>query len=509
MIDWISKIDIVRPSSYGSNPSNPTPIYGSIPGSLVLECALPTESIKSDDDFFAGDAQEIEIVLFYNSNLITDQLFLALTETAGLNGRYTDELNGDIVKIYNRDSVCVFDGVIRVDGKSFNTEDFTIKFKVFNLMRLFKERALIVANDADGTVGKPISFLNMTATEFAFYANSAFKEFKWVAPYTGVNNWSSSPMQIVNNAPKMGIDQWFGSDVNPHDELSSVSISRVVSADYYYYGSATNGAVRMVYISKESNDRYYVYVFYISHPWNIVSYKIITTGDFGMLDVGFETKEDAISAVTNNGVNPIIEYNGVSLHGVSYALQFVQAADQRRIRLKGMSGKWQASNLKILSTATIGQVVKLFLLLCGWKMSIKKNVIAVTQNYYSSLSGITTINPTVSQIKDFATNTILPYSPLDSDIYDILDESDTAKTAIKSAVETNYNRYLPKITKEVDFAIHSTAGAPFVGCFVVTPIVPGVPHYPGQTWNRTYFVYEITQDQDDTDWYNCKAYNIN
>jgi len=360
------------------------------------------------------------------------------------------------------------------------------------------------AYKTDGT-GTAISFLYMTNAEFAFYISEAFKKFKWVAPYNGVNDWSSSPMTLVNNAPKMGIDQWYNSDIDPHDEIARNTMTIVPSESYYFHDSGAT----MIYVFKNDNGRFFVSGFIISHPYNGgvkgLPYELMLLFSLNTVT----SLQDALEVLSVNGFPNLIQSNLLTIDGVTYTMQYIQAADNRRIRLKGYSGSWQASNLKILSTATIGQVVKLFLLLCGWKMSIKKNVITVTQNYYSSLSGISTINPTVSQIKDFATNTILPYSPLDSDIYDILDETDTAKAAIKSAVETNYNRYLPKITKEVDFTIHSTAGVPFVGCFVVTPIIPGVPHYPGQTWNRTYFVYEITQDQDDTDWYNCKAYNIN
>jgi hypothetical protein len=301
-------------------------------------------------------------------------------------------------------------------------------------------------------------------------------------------------MQIVNNAPKMGMGEFTGQELG----TVNIAIGAVDESNYYYSTKFGQAGIQMLYIYRR-DDAYFIIKFQIYHPWRVES---------AYYDSNYyNSLQDCLDTLSAAGYS-LTQGNAVAYSGVSYSMEYIPAYPQR-VRLKSYTGKWQASNLKILSTATIGQVVKLFLLLCGWKMSIKKNVIAVTQNYYSSLSGITTINPTVSQIKDFATNTILPYSPLDSDIYDILDESDTAKTAIKSAVETNYNRYLPKITKEVDFAIHSTAGAPFVGCFVVTPIVPGVPHYPGQTWNRTYFVYEITQDQDDTDWYNCKAYNIN
>lgn len=503
MSDWVSKIDIIRPNAYASNPANPS-VNLSIPGNLVMECPMPTESIKSEDDFFSGDAEDIPVRLHYDSAQITDQLFFALTETTGLNGRFTDELNGDIVKIYNKENDCIFDGVLCVDGKGFDTADFTIKFKVFNLMRLFKERSGITANDPDGTIGKPISFLKMTAAEYSFYIRSIFKEFRAATGYSNINSWTSSPIQVVNNAAKMGIDQWFNSDVDPHDEIARNTMTIVPAESYYFH----NNIDTMIYIFKNDDGRFFCSGFIIRHPYS-----------FGVGGLPFEVMvmfslqsvtslQSALGILNANGFPNLTQSNLLTSSGVTYTMQYIQAADNRCIRLKGYSGKWQASNLKIKPTATIGQVVKLFLLLCGWKMSIKKNVITVTQNYYPSLSGITALTPTVSQIQDFRTNTIMPYDPVDSDIYDILDESDTAKAAIKTGVEVNYNRYLPKITKSVDFKIHSSAGIPFPGGFVIMPIVPGVPHYPGQTWNRTYFMFEVQQDQDDTEWYNCKSYNI-
>jgi hypothetical protein len=499
LIDWISKIDIIKPSVYAGNPSNPTQINASIPGSLVLECALPTESIKSEDDFFAGDAQEIEIVLFYNSTLITDALFFALTETTGLNGRFTDELNGDIVKIYNRDNVCIFDGVLRVDGKGFNTEDFTIKFKVFNLMRLFKERAGLVAKDADGSANL-VSYLKLNDTEFLFYIWSLYKEFKAVNPYTAAGGWTTSPMSVVNTAPKMGIDRWYNSDVNQHDLLSEFTIG-VDPAEFKVYIAtvALTGAMYYVY---RFDDNWSVVKFKIYHPWKIQPSNLIG----GVTD----SLQSCIAAISQDigGYTPV-ESNLFTYSGVTYTTQFV-AAFPKRVRLKGYSGSWNASNLSILPTATNGQIIKLFLLLCGWKMSIKKNVITVTQNYYENTNSVSAITPTISQIKDFTTNTILPYPQLDSDIFNILNESDTAKNAIKLGVELNYNRYLPRITKESELIIHSSAGTPIVGCFIITPEISGIPIRPIQPLKeRTYFVYEVTQDQDDTDWYNCKAYNIN
>lgn len=494
-IDWISRIDFTTPLQYRANVNNPV-VAGSIPGSLVLECPLPLESIKSNDDFFAGESQEIPIKIVYDSNLINDVMFFQLTETkpaVGLTGitRYTDELDGCIVKIYNKDNTCVFDGILRVDGKGFDTDDFTISFKVFDLMRAYKERSGLPAYKTDGT-GTAISFLYMTNAEFAFYISEAFKQFRSATGYDNLNPWSSSPMTLVNNAPKMGIGDFTG------QVLYTFNINTTPTDSSIYYGTHPNYTGIQLFYVNLIGGRWYVRAFFIIHPWNI--------NDLTLYYPGSESLEDALSIISGQGYSYTYG-NAVAYNGVSYRLEFVGAYPQK-VNVVGYTGKWQASNLKILPTATIGQVVKLFLLLCGWKMSIKRNVLTVSQNYYASLSGITAIQPTVSQIRDFRTTTIMPYDKLDSDIYDILDESDTAKAAIKTAVETNYNRYLPKITKETDLGIHSTAGILVPGSFVITPVVPGVPNFPGQTWNRTWFVYEVEQDQDDTDWYNCKAYNI-
>lgn len=497
-IDWISKIDFVLPVNYRSNVNNPTVIqYGTIPGNLVLECPLPSQSIKSEDDFFANDSQQIEIKIHYDATQINDALFYQLTEanfTIGLNGvaRYTDELDGCIVKIYNRSNVCVFDGILCVDGKGFNTEDFTITFKVFDLMRAFKERAELQAYDADGTIGKLISFLYMTNAEFAFYIGQAFKEYRAATGYTNINNWTSSPMAVINNAPKMGIGEFTG------QELSTRTVGYAVTDFAYYYGTKAGEKGAFMFIMfHEDGQNYDCIQFHIYHPW------FIENTYFGAPQSSIA---NWVSYIQAQGYT-ITQGNTLAYSGVSYSMEYIGAYPQR-IRLKGTTGKWQASNLKIKSDAKIGQVVKLFLLMCGWKMALNRNTITVTQNYYASLSGITTIQPTVSQITDFRTVSILPNDPLESDVFDILDETPEAVTAIKTAVETNYNRYIPKITKETEFKLNSGAGVPVAGSFVITPLVPGVPTLGGATWNRTYFVYEVEHDQDDTDWYNCKAYNI-
>lgn len=492
----VGKIDFIYPSWYRSNPVNPTPI-ASIPGRFVIGCDIPPLTIKQDDDFFCNESQEVSIAIKYDSSI--SNCFLPLVETRGFNGSasnfdglFSDQLNGDIVKIYDQNNVCVFDGVLLLAGRGFDPETGVIEFKIADLLRIFPLRGALPATSAGGATGVPVGMVPMTIVNFNSCIYRIFAEFG----KTVQNGWSASPVVTGGDFTKMGLKSFYNSDIN--DVLATMYSPFNTDPDLYL-----NGTFRTAYKDEEGSPILNMFVlwpegnqmrfkrFEVYHPWRINVAEWLAGTSVAQW----------ITDLQNAGFYNIIDSRTATYNGVTY---FVKNGNHE-LRLMGQSGSWQASNIKLKPETTNSDLVKIFLLFCGWKMYLNKNQLTIAPNIFPSTIPAGTAL-TTGQVAAFKPCTIEQYKPLDSSLFDLLDESETAKTAIKTAVEGRYNYYLPRITREAAIRVHSSAGITMPGVFITMPNIPG---YPEQSeYARKWFIYETRRDGENPDWYDCKAYNI-
>lgn len=491
----IGKIDFWLADYYGGHLINNDPVYASatpfltIPGSDVISIDSPTLSIKPTDSYFANDTQTIKISVTFSSDY---------TGLLNMGNLYNEQWDHDqsiiddiVICVYDVDNNRVFDGVLTAGNRSFDIDSMVIEFELQDLLYIAK--SYLTETNYNNTNVLSIS------TTIETILNEAFKR------YSGWRNSPSSryPMKYNydnGNRPFKNFDDY---EIYRNAEMT-LSDNSYNWHYYSLYNTSTDTFKNRMYIVYiEYYAEWKVYIF----RYDYKNISTVTKTYLGVYGLGSSYSNDEIVAIISpleSGHTvmtdvPITNY-GATLTGLmerspsggGYAIYMSLI----------LNGDYYLNDISIKANQKAEDVVKFILFAKNWKLLTDKNNIQLTNaSEWVSGGDVLTINH--NRVSGLKLDFISFYDPIDTSICDILDADAATITLFKNTLSSYYDGFLKNSGIEYSFSVKKGTDNITIGTPITIPAITGVI---SEIKCR---VYEISQNTDNPDWYDVKAYNIN
>jgi hypothetical protein len=495
MIDWIGNVKFFSGENYVNEAKGVTSIaFRSIPGSDVISHDMPKISIKPSDDFFANDSQEISISFLYNytadaAGALYKMLFVDNPDPGGYFSQVNKDYHDLVVCLYDRLGNRFFDGVVLISGKSYDYDSGMITLKLSDFMSISKWYYSETSTMATAAV------INIKA----LFTEIMIKSFS--PPATAWALTGGCPIQVQFDAQSRRFANFDNYQFYPTPD----TFTAPYGVSYINYAG---------FVVSETKTRLYVTFNYgreIDHDEHIFEYKLIIWQYTISGGTQLQKQEYVYTRQTSDYTKAQIDaqilafgdanWSGVNhVQGVTnYTKTIITTGGQTNISITAIGG-YILEDLRIKAGQKYGDIIKLFLYLMNWKMVLDKNRLKVTNasEFYEESELIVLSH---SQVAELTLDVVDKYETPQSSYYGVIDGD---SSFYSYSTESYYVNFLPTMAKEFSVKIKPTAsqnlkvGSPFT-----------IPAYDNPYSGIKARVFEIEQDQDDTDWYNCKAYNIN
>lgn len=495
MIDWIGNVKFFSGENYVNEAQGEASLaFRSIPGSDIIECDMPKISIKPTDDFFANDSQEISISFLYDyttdaTGALYKMLFVDNPDPNGYFSQVNTDYHDLVVCLYDRFGNRFFDGVVLISGKNYDYDSGIISLRMSDFMSISKWYY------SETSTMSSAAAVNIKAL-FTEIMRNSFRP-----PNTAWAVIGECPIRVQFDTQARRFANFDNYQFYPTPDMYNALSDRVYSG---FVISDTKTRLYVVMLrSWQSNNE--------DHIWSntMVIWQYTISGGTQIVKVPYSyirhsngagnpyTKAEADAQILAFGD---ANWNGVNhVQGATnYTKTVISTTGHVSVQITA-NGGYILEDLRIKAGQKYGDIIKLFLYLMNWKMVLDKNVLRVTNasEFYAESELIALSH---SQVAELKLDVVDKHDTPQSSYYGVIDGD---SSFYSYSTEQYYAKFLPAMAKEFSVKIKPSAGQ---NLKIGSPFT--IPAYNNPYSGIKARVFEIEQDQDDTDWYNCKAYNI-